>query len=150
MGQTAGSDQTFAAHVISEWPTGEDRRQPLILHFGRDRSLLFSRTRVLMRTGAVVACCEEIGRLDVLLERHAQGLLVLCHSVPESDRAEVLREVRRLRPEFLSLLLARNLFDPQARSGETEVMSTHAGPHDLVQKATELLSRMWASAYASW
>ena len=148
MMQAAGSDQTFAAHVFPKWPLGLDSAKPLILHFGRDRSLLFSRSQVLKRTGASVMPCEHIAKPGALLERHTHGLLVVCHSVPECDRAEVLRKVRRLRPEFRSLLLARNLFDPHARTDETETMSTLQRPHGLVQKASELLSRAgWPSAY---
>ena len=141
MMQAAESDPTLAAHVVPEWLVGQDCGKPLILHFGRDRSLLFSRGQVLKRTGAPVVCCEDIAKVDALLERHTHGLLVLCHSVPESDRAKVLGRVRRLRPAFQCLFLARNLFDPHARTGESETMSTHRGPHGLVQKALELLSR---------
>ena len=149
MMQAAESDRSFAAHFSSEWLAGQDRGKPLILHFGRDRSLLFSRSQVLKRTGAPVACCEDIAKLEALFERLTHGLLVVCHSVPECDRVEVLREMRRLRPDFGSLLLARNLFDPHARTGDAEMMSTHTGPHYLVQKATELLSRTCASAYTA-
>ena len=122
----------------------EDSRRPVILHFGRDQSLLSSRSLVLQLTGFDVKRCESLADVNAMLEVHTQGLLVLCHSLTEAARAEVLSKIQG-RQGFRSLLMARNSLERQFPLHQTEAVSSTVGPHGLVKKAAELLSREWAS-----
>lgn len=111
---------------------------PVILHFGKDRSLLSSRGLILQRTGVPVECCEDLPKVDALLNRRTRGLLVLCHSSTQADRAEMLSRVQS-QPGLKSLLVARNAFESYLMTGEIETLSPLAGPQGLVKRAAALL-----------
>lgn len=145
--QTTGSTPPGKiAAVPAGIVSGDDSGKPVIVHFGRDRSLLLTRSLVLQRTGAAVERCEDLAKIDALLDRHTHGLLVLCHSLTEAERAEVLNKVQARRWGFRSLCIARNSLEHYSQTGENETVSTLGGPHELVKKAVELLCREWASA----
>ena len=126
--QTTGSMPSGrVAALLAGIASGEESGKPVIVHFGRDRSLLFTRSLVLRRTGADVESCEDLAKVDALLDRHTHGLLVLCHSLTEAERAEALNKVQGRRPGFRSLGVARNFLEHYSQTGGIETVSTLRG-----------------------
>lgn len=73
---------------------------PVILHFGRNSHLLSIRSKILQLSGQPVDHRLGIEEADALLGWHPQGLVVLCHSLSDADRAEILSRVQQRQPAF--------------------------------------------------
>src|SRR5260370_20811479 len=69
-----------------------------ILIAGNDSRLLATRAAVLLKTGAAVVYRDTMGTLGIL-DREAFDLVVLCHSLPETDVAVILDKVHQRIPD---------------------------------------------------
>lgn len=143
---TFAVSNTLPASCLPD-PKGGSQGTPVILHVGRDLSLLTSRSLILARTGVPVVRCQETSGFDSLLEKHGEGLLVLCHSVSEADCLEVLRKTRQRRPDMKILCMEKGILGSRPGAEGGGPISFTSGPYRLVEKVAELLHvPEWVSA----
>lgn len=111
------------------------KTQPTALQFGKDTSLLESRSAILETTGLAVInaysvrqCVSEIlgGNFD---------LIILCHTVSPEERDEVASLVHKLHPATPVLLIS-TFFE---KNREIDVI-VDCEPEHLVKNVKEILS----------
>jgi CheY-like chemotaxis protein len=109
-----------------------------ILLAGSDLHLLETRAAVLSKTGAVVAWCSADDAHE-FLDREKFDLLVLCHSLSQSEIETLKDRVHREFPE-MKILLVASYFDENAirQNGQGGVM-IRPDPERLVTQVKELL-----------
>jgi hypothetical protein len=73
-----------------------------ILLFGRDESLLSTRTSVLNRTGLPILSASTLEEVATIASTHTIAMLALCHTVPARDRRKAMALVRHYHPEVLT------------------------------------------------
>jgi DNA-binding response OmpR family regulator len=114
-----------------------------ILLAGSDSRLLATRAAVLLKTGAVVVYRDTMGTLGIL-DREAFDLVVLCHSLPETDVAEIVDKVHRKIPGT-KILMVTSALDGMYANNKVDATSIPEPGH-LVACAIELLQ---VTSYAS-
>lgn len=112
-------------------------KKPVIVHYGRDLSLLHTRSKVLETAGFSVSSTQEPSEIDSLLGAHVPEMLVLCHSLPVDRREAVLQQVRSRWPRIKSLLVAKN--STQLCAEPVETVHNSEGPQALVDRVKHLL-----------
>ena len=124
-------------------PPGLERdveKQANILVYGRDLSLLETRSWVLEGAGfraQVAANFEDAMRI---FETESPDLTILCHSLPPEQRATVLDATRVIRPKRKMLVLVGGL-EPFRGDEETAVIDSFDGPRVLLATVERLLAR---------
>lgn len=109
----------------------------MIVHYGRDLSLLQTRGKVLETAGFSVSSTQEPAEVDALLGGHMPEMLVLCHSLPLDQREAVLQQMRSRWPRMKSLLVAKN--STQVCREPVEMVHNSEGPWALVLRVKDLL-----------
>jgi CheY-like chemotaxis protein len=116
-----------------------------ILLAGSDSRLLVTRAAVLSKTGAAVVHRNTMETLNIL-DRETFDLVVLCHSLPESDVAVIVDKVHRKIPRARILMVTSGLEGYRVHK-ESEIDATSISePKRLVALAKELLQ---VTSYAS-
>ncbi len=75
---------------------------PRILLFGRDESLLNTRSSVLNGTGLPILRANSLEQVAAIAATHNIAMLALCHTVSASDRRKGIAMVRHHHPEVLT------------------------------------------------
>jgi hypothetical protein len=77
-----------------------------ILNAGRDRTLLFTRTRVLEEAGYIVTPAITPGEITEQFFRGDFDVIILCHSIPQEERERIAKLVRMQSPSSPVIALA--------------------------------------------
>ena len=114
---------------------------PSILLYGRDASLLDSRSLVLQYPGYRVECILESAELGQRLRLSPLDLLILCHTLSplESEAAIAATKLRQPWAVVLALTAADLAPDLQSRVAS---MSSRQGPAQLLKVVELLLGRL--------
>jgi hypothetical protein len=114
-----------------------ESRRPRLLCYGHDDMLLFTRKRILDKEFAV-EICDGLTRLGEILPQGPVHLVVLCHSVPDSECDEVIDLSRAAWPEVKILVLQDgDVGDCALHSDKT--MESLEGPPALLHQIHALL-----------
>jgi CheY-like chemotaxis protein len=116
-----------------------------ILLAGSDSRLLATRAAVLLKTGAAVVYRDTMGTLGIL-DREAFDLVVLCHSLPETDVAVIVDKVHQRIPDAKILMVSSALDGYRMHTDSKIDAITVPEPGHLVARAKELLQ---VASYAS-
>ncbi len=111
--------------------------KPVVVHYGRDLSLLHSRGKVLEAAGFSVSSTQQASEIGSLLGAHIPEMLVLCHSLPLDQREATLQEMRSRWPRMKSLLVAKN--STQVCREPVETVHNSEGLQALVSRVQRLL-----------
>jgi len=115
-----------------------------ILLAGSDSRLLATRAAVLSKTGSAVTCHNAIETLRIL-DREAFDLVVLCHSLMESEVILIVEKIRQKLPAAKTLMVTSDV-DQYERRPDGHVDATSVPePGRLIARVKELLQK---SAYA--
>lgn len=113
---------------------------PKILLAGQDGRLLETRAAVLKKTGAEVIYC--IGsQVSNIVASEMPDLLVLCHSLAETEAEAIVDTVRECCPKTRVLLVVSQLTDAKQYKGAKFDATSLSEPAKLIKRATELLER---------
>jgi len=116
-----------------------------ILLAGSDCRLLETRAAVLAKTGAEVIFRNAKETLRVL-DRDAFDLVILCHSLPETDAAVIVAKTHEKSPGTKILMVTSNLdMYGMRRDGDVDATSLPE-PGPLIALASQLLK---ANSYRS-
>ena len=116
-----------------------------ILLAGSDSRLLATRAAVLLKTGAAVVHRDTMGTLKIL-DREGFDLVVLCHSLLETDVAVIVDKVHQKIP-VAKILMVTSALDGYELYPNTKIDATSIPePGHLVALAKELLR---VTSYAS-
>lgn len=116
-----------------------------ILLAGSDSRLLATRAAVLLKTGAAVIHRNTRETLNIL-DREAFDLVVLCHSLPETDVAVIVDKVHQKIPGTKILMVTSDLDGYGMYANSRVDASSIPEPGHLVARVKELLQ---ATSYAS-
>ena len=116
-----------------------------ILLAGSDCRLLETRAAVLAKTGAEVVFHNTHEALAVL-DRDVFDLVILCHSLIESEAAVIVAKVHEKAPGTKILLVTSNLDTYGMRPGSDVDATSLPEPGHLVALASQLLK---ATSYSS-
>lgn len=116
-----------------------------ILLAGSDSRLLATRAAVLLKTGAAVIHRNTRETLNIL-DREAFDLVVLCHSLPETDLAVIVDKVHQKIPGTKILMVTSDLDGYGMYANSRVDASSIPEPGHLVARVKELLQ---ATSYAS-
>ena len=117
-----------------------------ILLTGSDSTLLATRAAVLSRTGAAVIHGNPMEALEILNRGETFDLVVLCHTLEDSDVAAIVDKVHRKITGVKILMVTSELDGYHVHvNSMVDVISTPEPAH-LVALAKEMLQ---AAAYAS-
>ena len=109
-----------------------------ILLAGSDSRLLETRAAVLLKTGAAVIHRDASGALGIL-DREAFDLVVLCHSLMESEVTLIVEKIRQKIPAAKTLMVTSDV-DRYERRPDSHVDATSIPePGRLIARAKELL-----------
>jgi hypothetical protein len=114
-----------------------------ILLAGSDSRLLGTRAAVLSKTGAAVIHRNATETLSIL-DRESFDLVVLCHSLFETDVAQIVAKVHQKIPSA-KILMVTSALDGIYANKQLDAIST-SEPSHLIACAKELLQ---ATLYAS-
>jgi len=107
--------------------------------------LLATRAAVLLKTGAAVVYRDTMGSLGIL-DRELFDLVVLCHSLPETDVAVIVDKVHQKTPGT-KILMVTSAVDGFGTNVDNHVDATSVPePARLIARAKELLE---VSSYAA-
>ena len=113
-------------------------KQPVILIFGRDSTLLETRGWILERTGALIFSATSLPETEKIAAEHSISLLVICHSVSPEDCEQLLLAMDQLQPNVKKLLMTANT--PLSPLGQGErTVSAFEGPAALLGTVEDLL-----------
>jgi DNA-binding response OmpR family regulator len=113
------------------------RRRPRLLCYGHDGMLLYTR-KLILEAEFSVERCEELSGLAEVLSRGRVDLVLVCHSVPQEECAEVIEKVRAESPAVKVLALQESLGGAcSAHSDAT--MDNLEGPPALLHEIHALL-----------
>jgi hypothetical protein len=115
-----------------------------ILLAGNDSRLLATRAAVLAKTGASVVYGDARETFDAL-DREAFDLVVLCHSLLESDVAMIADVVHAKIPDAKILMVAVNR-DGMDRHSKCDAISMPE-PTELLARTRELLAGVTVQQY---
>ena len=111
---------------------------PVIVHYGRDQSLLRTRILLLESAGHDVSSALEPADIDRLLGPDSSGVLVVCHSLPEDQREAAFQKIQSHWPGMKGLLVTQST-TPLSKY-QVDTLSNSEGPGALVARARDLLS----------
>jgi CheY-like chemotaxis protein len=111
-----------------------------ILSVGEDFDLLRTRADVLRRTGANVLCASGGSALKFIGEWEFD-LIVLCHTVRQSDARRITEAAHSLGGKTLVLLVVTDRTQELEYSGIRLDARTFVEPDCLIRSATDLLTR---------
>jgi CheY-like chemotaxis protein len=111
---------------------------PKILLVGQDFRLLATRAAVLAKTHANVVCCSAIEALKIL-DGERFDLVVLCHSLTESEVARVTETVHRRWAATRILLVVSNVAQERLYKGVDFDATSLPDPDRLIGRTAELL-----------
>jgi CheY-like chemotaxis protein len=116
-----------------------------ILLAGSDSRLLATRAAVLAKTGASVVHRNPMETIEIL-DRETFDLVVLCHTLPESDVAVIVDRVHQ-KISGAKILMVTSELDGCRIQGDSKIDATSMpAPEHLVALAKELLE---VTSYAS-
>jgi DNA-binding response OmpR family regulator len=116
-----------------------------ILLAGSDSRLLATRAAVLLKTGAAVVYRNTKDTLNIL-DREAFDLVVLCHSLQETDVAVIVDKIHQKIPGTKILMVTSDLDGYRMYANSRVDASSISEPGHLVARVKELLQ---ATSYAS-
>ncbi len=122
-------------------PLATDKSAPVILHVGTNLELLTIRSSVLERTGFPVRQANSLAEVQEFLGAYPRGLMVLCHTLSTTQRANLL-EVLCKQSGIDGLLVTKDRKVPAGKASCVETISTSEGPHALVVRAKRMLSAL--------
>ena len=76
-----------------------------ILLFGRDESLLNTRTSVLNRTGLPILSANSLEEVEEIATTHNIAMLALCQTVTPRERRKAIALVRHQHPDVLTTVV---------------------------------------------
>lgn len=100
--------------------------------------MLATRAAVLSRTSAHVVCCNTAEALKVL-EGEVFDLVVLCHSLAESDAAGIAVAVHRRWPRTRILMVVSDASGERLYHGVEFDATSSPEPDHLIRQVAELL-----------
>jgi hypothetical protein len=113
-------------------------RAPLLLCYGHDSMLLYTRKCILEREYRVKVCTGLV-RLGEILAQAPVHAVVVCHSVPEAECAEVIELSRAAWPQVKILVLREGL-QGQCSLHSDGTMENLDGPPALLFKIQSMLT----------
>lgn len=122
-------------------PVPVDKSALVILHVGTNPALLKVRSGVLECTGFPVRQANSLVEVQELLGAYPRGLMVLCHTLSTTQRANLL-EVLCKQSGIDGLLVTKHGTVPTSKASCVETISTSEGPHALVVRAKRMLSAL--------
>lgn len=108
-----------------------------VLIFGRDTSLLDTRALILARAGYLVLTATDALEANRILASQPIHLLILCHTLADEERRNVLSVAHASQPALRTLALVANAAHYAADSPEA-ILSTLDGPRTLLAAVHEL------------
>ncbi|MEO8737682.1 MAG: hypothetical protein ABI380_14230 [Edaphobacter sp.] len=114
---------------------------PKILLIGQDFRLLATRAAVLAKTHASIICCNAAEGLKIL-EGEAFDLVVLCHSLAETQATEVTDAVHRRWPGTRILMVVSDVSIERLYKGIEFDATSSPDPNRLIRRTSELLERL--------
>jgi CheY-like chemotaxis protein len=112
-----------------------------ILLIGQDFRLLATRAAVLSRTDASVISCNA-GEALGILGGETFDLVVLCHSLSETQATEITDAVHRQWPETKILLVVSDIVQERFYAGLESDATSSPEPAHLIRRANELLKQV--------
>jgi DNA-binding response OmpR family regulator len=110
---------------------------PNVLVVSRDPMLLQTR-QLILGTFFQVHGAERMREAEALMSRYSFDLIVLCYTLPESERRAVMNLVANVkRPARILLLSPVGSLPEDAMPGQAAM--TEAGPYYLLKKSAEML-----------
>jgi hypothetical protein len=116
-----------------------------ILLVGNDLRLLMTRAAVLARTSATVVYCNAIEAAQSL-QSESFHLVVLCHSLTESQIAEMTAMVHRKLPTASVLRVVSDLSQETPLGGTAFDATSPSDPDRLIRRTAELLHQGYPPA----
>ena len=110
-----------------------------ILIYGRDLSLLETRSCMLQKAGFRVRTAMELAEAERILRSEKVSLSILCHTLSSEQRSKAIAKVEELGPQIKKLLLAASTF-PSIDGDPKDIFYTSAGPGALVATVNRLAS----------
>ena len=104
-----------------------------ILSVGYDPTLLHMRTMVLRSNGYVIKEAQSVEQAQLLAESDLIDLIVICHTVPESDQVKLITAARRARRLLPILCVTDQEFGCVARGCE----AASSSPLELLESVRE-------------
>jgi DNA-binding NtrC family response regulator len=104
------------------------------LIFGHDATLLRTRELILVRAGFDVLTTFEWTEASEILANQSVDLLILCHTLRESERQSILAVAHIAKPALRVLVLAADSSGSSA-DGNEATLSIFDGPEKLVTVA---------------
>lgn len=112
-----------------------------ILLAGQDFRLLATRAAVLEKANAKVVCCNAAETLKIL-ECEAFDLIVLCHSLAETDAARITIATHRRWPRTRILMIISGMSRERFYRGVKFDATSPPDPGHLIRNTTELLEAL--------
>src|SRR6185312_11517435 len=104
-----------------------------ILSVGYDPTLLHMRSMVLRSNGYEVKVARSLEQAEMVAESDQIDLVVICHSVPESDQEKLITAARRARRLLPILCVTDQEFGCVARGCE----AASSSPLELLESVRE-------------
>jgi hypothetical protein len=104
---------------------------------GFDETLLRTRSAVLRQTHANVV--ERYGAEFADLGQHQFDLVVMCYTIPDSQREALAAEVRRLWPEARIIQVSASHLTDLTAPEYADALATWGQPDELVAMSVDLL-----------
>lgn len=111
--------------------------RPRLLCYGHDEMLLFTR-KCILEGDFSVEICDDLARLREILADDRMQIVVLCHSVPDSECEEVIDLSRATWPE-VKILALRESSEGECATHSDGTMESLEGPPALLHEVHALL-----------
>ncbi len=109
---------------------GRERRSAAVLNLGYDPPLLETRSIMLKNAGFRVRSVASAAAALHALSFQAFDVIILCHTVPERQRREVIEAARKRTPSVKTVVLYR--VTRAEAEGADVALDSHDGPEALV------------------
>lgn len=110
-----------------------------VLIYGRDTTLLMTRELILRRAGLDVCRTTDHTAATRILAAQPVHLLILCHTLRESERNAILSIAHSLQKDLKTLLLVAN--PSRYTAGDKDAtLSTLDGPQTLLAAVCKLIN----------
>ena len=109
---------------------GQDRQGGAVLNLGYDSALLETRSIMLKNAGLRVCSVASAAAALHAVSSQAFDVIILCHTVPERQRREVMEAARKRRPGVRTVVLYK-VTRAEAEGADVAVDS-HDEPGSLV------------------
>jgi DNA-binding NtrC family response regulator len=120
-----------------------------VLHFGYDELLAEARTMILEDAGYETLAAAEPKQALRMLRSKTVNVVMVCHSVPPDDLADVLQQMKLVKPHIPLLVVhVGGLIQPQ-RSLADGFIDGLRGPEHLLARVAACIARVNRTAAAS-